>query len=239
MANRSVVAEEKGGPIVQFALPEGATNLQFEDGVIGERYILTPQGFADTRTVQAGVKDHQVVFAYNLPYNRKLSFAQLQGMAINSAVILVPEGIKLRGEDLLDEGLRDLQGVNYQMYTMSSLPAGSMINLEISGKPKTATAAMPDTRTGLLIGLGALGLALIIAGVWLYRRERSNSALEVDSEDMLNVEFQEEHPTDPDQIMDAIIALDDMYKTGELPKEAYQQRRNELKTQLEKAMNKP
>jgi hypothetical protein len=32
--------------------------------------------------------------------------------------------------------------------------------------------------------------------------------------------------------MDAILTLDDLYKSGEIPEEAYQQRRAELKTRL-------
>jgi hypothetical protein len=37
---------------------------------------------------------------------------------------------------------------------------------------------------------------------------------------------------DRDSIMDAMIALDDQYKAGEIPKEAYENRRSELKDRL-------
>ena len=37
---------------------------------------------------------------------------------------------------------------------------------------------------------------------------------------------------DPENIMDAMIALDDQYKAGEIPKEAYEKRRMELKERL-------
>ena len=36
----------------------------------------------------------------------------------------------------------------------------------------------------------------------------------------------------PEDVMDAIIALDDLYQAGKLPKEAYEQRRTELKARL-------
>jgi hypothetical protein len=36
--------------------------------------------------------------------------------------------------------------------------------------------------------------------------------------------------------MDAILALDDQYQSGELPDAAYQQRRAELKEQLREAL---
>jgi hypothetical protein len=38
--------------------------------------------------------------------------------------------------------------------------------------------------------------------------------------------------------MDAIIALDDLYKAGELPEDAYQQRRLELKEKLNQVVGK-
>jgi hypothetical protein len=45
-------------------------------------------------------------------------------------------------------------------------------------------------------------------------------------------------PDDPDALMDAIIALDDLHKAGELPEEAYQQRRAALKDRLSQVVGK-
>jgi hypothetical protein len=39
---------------------------------------------------------------------------------------------------------------------------------------------------------------------------------------------------DPESLMDAIIALDDLHRAGKIPDEAYQQRRNELKDALKR-----
>jgi cbb3-type cytochrome oxidase subunit 3 len=107
------------------------------------------------------------------------------------------------------------------------------VAVEISGAPKgtAATLGTIDTKTGLLIGLGALGIALIVAGIWLFRRERRAQADEEDEE--AEDEEESEPEADPEQLMDAIIALDDGYKAGELPEEAYLQRRAELKARLE------
>ena len=54
-SNKAVVAAEAGGPVVTFPLPQGATNLQFQDGVLGDRYLETPNGFADTLAIRPGV----------------------------------------------------------------------------------------------------------------------------------------------------------------------------------------
>ena len=37
-----------------------------------------------------------------------------------------------------------------------------------------------------------------------------------------------------DEVLDAILALDDLHRAGKLPDEAYQKRRNELKDTLRK-----
>jgi cbb3-type cytochrome c oxidase subunit III len=239
-SDKTVVAETEGGAVVNFNLPADATNLQFEDGELGGRYLKTESGFADTRPVQAGSGDYQVVFAYNLPYGRKLKFTQEQGLSINSAVILAPEGVKVKGENLVDGGPRELQGTMYTMYTMQALSKGNLMSLDISGKPKSTDGSLSvDTRTSLLIGLGALGLALIVVGAWLFRRERMRPDYDEDDLDEGDEEEAEESEADPDQLMDAIIALDDMYKAGELPEEAYLQRRAALKTRLDNILHNP
>jgi hypothetical protein len=72
---------------------------------------------------------------------------------------------------------------------------------------------------------------MVVAGVWLYRR---NASLAKSSQggEVETTELAEEMYNDPDMIMDAIIALDDLYSAGEIPVDAYQQRRTELKDRL-------
>ena len=42
--------------------------------------------------------------------------------------------------------------------------------------------------------------------------------------------------SDPETIMDVILALDDLHKDGKLPQDAYIQRRTELKAKLQAAL---
>ena len=63
----TVIAKEKGGPVVSVVLPKGYSNLQFEQGAIGDRYITTSDGFADTTSISPGMKQYQIVFAVELP----------------------------------------------------------------------------------------------------------------------------------------------------------------------------
>jgi mono/diheme cytochrome c family protein len=232
-SKQAVVAPTKDGNVVTFPLPQGYTNLQFQDGELGTRYVEVAQGFADKMTVNPGVGQYQVIFAFQMPYNRKLDFAQPVFLPTNAVVIMVPDnGVKVVSSLLSDGGTRDFQGTAYHTYNGSSLLAGSSLEFTLSGNPKTIAAAVitPANKNELAIGLGAIGVAFVIAGVWLYSRYQRKVALQVAQNppvtELVSV------PEDEGTLMDAIIALDDQYHAGNLPKEAYLERRNVLKERL-------
>ncbi len=229
LSQETVVPPAEGEPVLTFLLPEGASNLQFEDSVLGERYVAVEGGFGDTRPVIPGAGNHQVVFSFTLPYQRSLAFAQPVPAVVDSTVVLVPEGITIKSDLLTNSGTRELQGDTYTMYASSTLPAGATLEMRVSGKPKagpTATTGL-SSQEGILIGAGALGVVLILAGVWLYLRDRSRLEKE---------EVEEADLEDPDEVMDAIIALDDLHRAGELGDEAYRARRAELKEKLRRLL---
>jgi hypothetical protein len=114
------------------------------------------------------------------------------------------------------------------------------LTLEISGRPKLGNSAITtsNNRTELLIGLGALGVTLVLAGFWVYQRSKVEEPKDedADAEDDLEAE-QGQVLDDQETLMDAIIALDDLYQAGELPEEAYVQRRAELKEKLQRQLH--
>ena len=240
--NKTVIASEQEGSVLSFTLPDGATNLQFQDGTLGQpgsgtRYIETPGGFGDTTPIRPGSGEYQILFAFDMPYNRKLDLKQPVNIPVNAIVLLMPEsGVKVKGENLQDAGTRDVQGVTYQMYSSERLEAGKTFSLAISGDPNGGASILSgkDARLNLVIGLGTLGLVLILAGVLMYRR--SQKGIRVVSDGFTPVP-DEAQPQDPDDLMDAIIALDDLYKAGKLPEDAYRQRRGELKEALKKVIH--
>jgi hypothetical protein len=113
---------------------------------------------------------------------------------------------------------------------MSGLSAGQDLRLTLSGRPGSASPTLSaGSSSGLVIGLGVFGLALILAGVWFYRRTRSAVG---DEEEDLAGSAGAGTDEDTETFMDAILALDDLYQAGEIPEEAYRQRRAELKARL-------
>ncbi len=234
--DRSIISAEPGGGVVFFPLPEGYQDLQFEDGVLGSEYLEAPGGFVDTSSVPPGMSQYQLVFAFNLPYDRRLNFSQAVTMSTSAVVIMIPDvGVKLSGDSLVDGGVRDFQGISYRMYNGSNLIAGSKLTFEISGRPNTGGATLISDLSwqSIAIGVGSLGLVLVGIGVWLYLRNKRAPAPAFDSEEMPEA-IAPVGAEDAESLMDAIIALDDQYQAGELPEDAYLQRRAELKDRLQK-----
>ena len=236
----AVVSPSEDGIVVTFPLPDGYTNLQFQDGELGIRYVEVDQGFADTMPVKPGVGEYQVIFAFQMPYNRKLDFMQTMFLPTSAAVVMLPENsIKVDSSQLEESGTREINGITYRMYNGNSLLAGSMLEFTLSGKPKQAPSPAVSTGTmqNLAIGLGAFGAVLIIAGLWLFRQNRMKVAKQRSAEGMAagSTGAQPDALTeDIDTLMDAIIALDDQYRAGNLPEEAYLERRAVLKDKLRK-----
>ncbi len=224
-------------PVLTFLLPQGAANLQFQEGELGKRFIETPNGFADTIPIRPGEGNYQVLYSYELPYNRKLQLSRPMPLPVQAVVILTPEtGVKVSGPALQDAGTREMQGVQYHSYSGAALEAGSTLDLTITGSPASGGAGVSlGSRESLLMGAGALGLVLLVVGAWLYQRSRAAGA-KADQEvasasppDALPAETRE-------GLMDAILALDDLYQDGKLAEDVYRKRRAELKDRLARLM---
>ena len=237
LSNKTLVSPGEGQPTVRFTLPEGAENLEFQEGALGNRYVKTEEGFGDTVAVPPGQGQYEVLYAYTMPYDRKLELEQAVSLPVEAVVILVPEGgVKIKSDMLVDSGTQDVQGAKYRLFEGSSLLPGDNLRLSITGQPSTGQPTLPTgSSTSLMIGLAVFGLALVGAGIWLYRRTRSSAAEEDVSDEEPEIE-PEPASESVETLMDAIIALDDLYQAGQLPEDAYLKRRAELKARLQERM---
>ena len=228
---KTVIPAQKGAAIVTASLPKGYTNLQFQDGQLGDRYIQTADGFGDTLPVPPGSQKYQLVFAFNLPYSANFDFVEPFSLNVSSITFLVSEGVKADAPGIIDGGLKDMGngGGKYQLYTLDGRKAGESMKVSVSGAPGQVSSTPPATGTdstrNIIIGVGALGLALMLAGGWLFWRDRKRAPVE---------EVFPAEESNSDEIIDAIIALDDQYKAGNIAAGAYQQRRADLKERFKR-----
>ena len=115
---------------------------------------------------------------------------------------------------------------------------GEDFSLVISGNDALSRLGISgQDNTTLFLGIGIFGIVLVSVGVWFYLRSRSkpedeDEALEPETDVELN------GIDDSDTAMDAILALDDLYKEGQLPEEAYLERRAELKSHLQQLIER-
>ncbi len=229
---KSVVVSSDGTSVPFIQIPEGATNVQYQLAKSSSPLINATNGFA---LLPGADKQYGIITTFTLPYTNRLVFTQPFSLPVSSVAIIVPEGVKVRSDQLTDAGTQSSTGstdTTYHLYQGSSLASGSTLTLTISGMPGDAAGFVLDQRTWLMIGVGALGLILIGLGVFLFLRDRKLRKLEEEFEGADEEGDEDALGDDRENIMDAIIALDDQYKAGDISKEAYEKRRDELKDRL-------
>lgn len=202
-------------------LPEGAVNIGLELSQDSAPLLTTEDGFA----ILPSEDFYSLIAFFTMPYDKKLTLSQPLALPVRSMLVIAPEGIQVKSDHLTDEGLQqNEQGFNVQMYSGGGLNAGDLLEMTLSGRVKSAatTGDESDNKQTLLIGAGAFGVLLIMAGVWMFLRNRDNMDEDDFEDDEAAFETTEE-------VMDAIIALDDLHRAKKIPDEAYQKRRAELK----------
>jgi len=203
-------------PVLLFPLPEGYSNLMFESGQLGQQFLETADGFGDLITVLPGEEVYQLLYAFQLPYQRALDYAQSISLETDLVQVYIPEDIKVEAADLEFTGLQDLEGTSFNAYEGSQFPAGSELRLRLKGRNPSAGSIFSSLggRTDLLIGAGGLLLVVVGVALWLRRPHIAGERLEFAS---------------AEELVDAIIDLDAAYEAGEINESRYLERRAALK----------
>jgi hypothetical protein len=198
-----------------------------------EKFMQTQDGFGIPPSENA----YGLIAFASVSQTKKFEFSQEFVLPVTRVTVFLPEGVTAENAKLSDRGVQAIQSSNFQIYEFSGVKAGEKVTLSIAGTPKdstaTSSASTPETVTSnknLLIGAGALGIALILAGAWMYLRDRNHVGDSNGEEDVEN-EFESS-----DDVIDAIIALDDLHRAKKISDEAYQKRRAELKDILKEKM---
>lgn len=224
--DKAVIISTDGSTIPFIKLPDGAQNTgyQADQSQNSAQFVAADGGVAAV----PNTKPYSIIAFFNLPYDNKVEIKQPFLINAASAVLLIPDGMKVDGKQLTNLGVQAIQNVNYQELQTASLNAGDTLDFTVSGQPaKTASAAATTTNSttqGLLVGAGALGVVLIAIGGFLFIRDRKRV---VEDEEDDEPEFESS-----DEVLDAILALDDLHRAGKISDEAYNQRRSELKRLL-------
>jgi mono/diheme cytochrome c family protein len=222
-----VIPALEGKSVIEFNLPPDYANLQFESGELGGRFVQTADGFGDTSAVQPGSASHQVLFAYELAYNKSAVVPLHLPLKATNAILLTPDGgVRLEAEGLQDAGARAMQEGDMRIYALNNLAAGSTLQVKVTGLPGQRPVSGSESTTGMFVGGGLLVAVLVGIAVWLIRRKEP-------AEEITEEELKEDDSVE--SLVDAIIALDDLHQAGKIPADAYKERRAELKERLRAA----
>ncbi|HSL44381.1 MAG TPA: c-type cytochrome [Anaerolineales bacterium] len=223
-----VVTLDEKGEVPFMKPPEGSSGVGYEPMQDSAAFQQTSNGFA----IPPSEDSYGMIAFASVPKAKEFEFTQEFVLPASTVTVFVPEGITVESSQSTDLGVQAIQDFNFQIYELGSVGAGETLKLSVSGTPKDpAAASAPEqstTNQNLLIGAGALGVALILAGAWMYLRDRNREEVELgDEED----EFESS-----EDVIDAIIALDDLHRARKISDEAYQKRRAELKEILKGKM---
>jgi mono/diheme cytochrome c family protein len=227
--NTLITSSLAGSPVINYQLPQGASNLQFQGGSLGERFVLTRDGFGDTQGIPPG-SGTQVLFSYDLPYKTDLIFSIKVPVSVDSTNIMLPsQGVTLKSRQLQYMGDKTIQNATWHIYSSGSLGVDSQLDLLVSGKPKTSNPQESEMNSNLAVGVIALVIVLLIVGGNLFKEVtyRKNSKQKSDTPVL--------DENTRNAVLDAIIALDDQYHAGQIPLAAYHERRKELKSRIQGA----
>lgn len=234
MSNRSqqtLVIESDLTSVPFVPLPANAVNFSVTSGE--GPFVGTETGFA----MPPSEAQYQLQIAFSVPYDRKVEISQPFLLKAAAGSVIVPEGVKLESKTLTAGQPQDIGGQQYSVYNLPEINVNDTITFTLSGKPSTGSTAANgmDANTDILLGIGAIGVALIAAGGFLYWRDRKINQ-EADQEDEADDEETLEPEQTADEVMDAIIALDDQFRNGNITQAAYEERRSELKAKLKEAL---
>jgi len=221
-SEKAVIISPDGSTLSFIRLPVNAQNAGYEAGQDSASFVSAGKGAA---VVPHADKPYSIIAFFSMPYDKQLEIAQPFVIDAPSVVPLFPKGIKVDGHGLTSKGTQAIQNVNYEEFVSDGLKSGDTLTFSLSGQPRTDAAAAANRNRLLLISSGVLGVGLILAGAWLLRRDRRLAA-----QATAEAEFDS-----TDEVMDAILALDDLHRAGKISGEVYRKRRTEL-TEILKGM---
>jgi hypothetical protein len=170
-----------------------------------------------------------VIFAYQMPYSGSAVLNLTTPLLTEALVVMIPSGsVQLQNSLLRNEGLRNFQGTEVQLFSMENFSPNSALELVFSGErsgiaTENRMTILPGSGEKLLLGTILLLVALGLL-IPLIHRQRGNP--------ILVGELFAPPPETEEALIDDILLLDDLFQDGKLDAVEYHQRRDQLKERL-------
>jgi mono/diheme cytochrome c family protein len=220
----TVIIETDGTSLPFIILPKGVSELtSLAPDSRGASFLPATYGIALPPIVG---NQYGIVASFSIPYNRRLDFIQEFPMAVNTISLFAPEKVRIKTEQLQNAGTQDFNGAIYQILEISDFPSG-FLSLTITGTTGESDLTNLDQRSWFIIVLGALGVLFVGLGIYLYFRNRNTDKKEEAEEEIKSIN-EREHGETTEDILDAIIALDEKLLNGKITNEVHKNQREQL-----------
>lgn len=224
---------------LEVLVPEGATEIEFEDGVLNGRYQQVGNRIYDVVPIAPGAETRQLFYSYRLPYQgTEVSFVQGFAYPLADLNLLITElaGMDVEAPALTYVGTETVQGFTFRRWAAQALagqevavrirgliPAGDPDPRAVGGNEPGALVARPATaQIEPLAALSLAGIVLVALAVTLYIPLRRQARL--DQRAALSQERA--------SLIQQIAELDDQHAAGQLAADGWAQERARLKRAL-------
>ncbi len=229
---------------VQFDLPKGAVNLSFDQGQIGDRFLETETGFADTFGIQPGAETGQIIVRYYIPYKDGVTVDHPLSYPTERVNVLLPEvGVKLTSDKFGLDSTREIaDGRTVEIYASGDMSTSPNFAFRLNGEPQLGqnadiaepTVSVPISGTDFrVIGFGILlaGALVLAVGVWWWKRNPVDNNEPVDG---YAIPVPTDLPADSpeNEIVQALLDLDAALDAGTITEQAYERQRETLRDDL-------
>ncbi|MBT4532619.1 MAG: c-type cytochrome [Chloroflexi bacterium] len=227
IGDKTITPISETEPVLLFDLPHGAQNLVFENDELGAgRFIQTDEGFGDLQPILPGQGGAQVVYAFEMPYDKDLTISQNFDIPIDDLVMFIPSNdIEIKTDNIVELGIQDLNGLQFRSYGVDQQTGSLEVSLKGSHPSNPSGIDFDNNSQSLIIGI--VGFSVVVIGVVIWWRRKSS-----------DYEYDEDvYEEDSASIVDEIIALDKSFENGDIDEEDYQTKRQILKEKLQVALD--
>lgn len=208
-----VVPQDSQTPLLQFTVPTAAQGLNLDNSTDTTYLKVMGNGFGDWQSIEPG-NSHQVVFEYQLPFNGDDTLLFSFPVAATSVLVMVQdESNQITCKGPLHLNQRKMGEGTMDIFSAVNIAAGDELMMHCYN----SSQLVPQIAAGVAL------LFVLVSVVLIFSSKKKQAQ-------QLRVEQAQQRKN---QILDAIIVLDDSYKAGDLAKDAYQKKRAELVKQLE------
>jgi hypothetical protein len=145
----------------RFLLPADIQDLEFYDGLLGERFRAVDGGFVDTEALWPGQTSVMFYYTLDCPQGECLLRRELT-YPLPSLNVLIPDvGIMIESDRLVAQGQVAAQDANYLNYVGRDLVAGETVQLRV--RPTVAPAGSVGAGANTLPSLPWILLGIVIS----------------------------------------------------------------------------